>query len=66
MEYHSDRFVDLSLHLLENGNLISVMPANVLDESFTVTAGLTFGGIVSDPKMKIGLMLDLFDSVTTY
>jgi len=66
MEYHSDRFVDLSLLFFENGNLISVMPANVLDDVFYSHAGLTFGGIVSDPKMKIGLMLELFDSVTTY
>jgi hypothetical protein len=66
MEYHSDRFLDSSLLFFENGNLVSVMPANVADDVFYSHAGLTFGGIVSDPKMKIGLMLELFASVTMY
>lgn len=66
MEYHSDRFLDSSLLFFKNGNLISVMPANVADNVFYSHAGLTFGGIVSDPKMKISLMLELFDSVMIY
>ena len=63
MEYHSDRFLDSSLLFFKNGNLVSVMPANFADDVFYTHAGLTFGGIVSDPKMKIGLMLELFDSM---
>jgi hypothetical protein len=42
------------------------MPANVADDVFYSHAGLTFGGIVSDRKMKIELMLELFNSLMTY
>jgi len=42
------------------------MPANVADDIFYSHAGLTFGGIVSDRKMKIELMLELFNSLMTY
>ena len=66
MEYHSDRFLDSSLLFFENGSLVSVMPANVADDILYSHAGLTFGGIVSDRKMKIGLMLELFDSLMIY
>jgi hypothetical protein len=67
MEYHSDRFLDSSLLFFdENGSLVSLMPANVADDIFYSHGGLTFGGIVSDSKMKIGLMLELFDSLMVY
>jgi len=66
MEYHSDQFLDSSLLFFENGNLVSIMPANVAGDIFYSHSGLTFGGIVSDRKMKIGVMLELFDSLMTY
>ncbi len=66
MEYHSDRFLDSSLLFFKNGNLVSVMPANVADDVLYSHAGLTFGGIVSDQKMSVELMLELFESVITY
>jgi hypothetical protein len=66
MEYHSDRFFDSSLLFFENASLVSVMPANVADDILYSHAGLTFGGVVSDRKMKIGLMLELFDSLMIY
>jgi len=67
MDYHSDRFIDSSLLFFEDDALIAVMPANIADAVFYSHAGLTFGGIISDrKKMKIGLMLDLFDSLMVY
>ncbi|MFZ0011680.1 MAG: GNAT family N-acetyltransferase, partial [Halobacteriota archaeon] len=66
MEYHSDRFLDSSLLFFESGALVAVMPANVADDIFYNHTGLTFGGIISDQKMKIALMLDLFDSLMEY
>ena len=67
MDYHSDRFIDSSLLFFEEDALIAVMPANIADAVFYSHAGLTFGGIISDrKKMKIGLMLDLFDSLMVY
>jgi len=66
MEYHSDRFLDSSLLFFEEGDLVAVMPANIADDVFYSHAGLTFGGVVSDRKMRIGLMLELFDALMMY
>jgi hypothetical protein len=67
MEYHSDRFVDSSLLFFEEGDLVAVMPANSADAVLYSHAGLTFGGVISDrKKMRIGLMLELFDALMAY
>jgi hypothetical protein len=66
MEYHSDRFLDSSLLFFEDDVLIAVMPANTAENILYSHRGLTYGGVVSDRKMKIGLMLELFDSLMTY
>ncbi|MEM2995168.1 MAG: GNAT family N-acetyltransferase, partial [Candidatus Bathyarchaeia archaeon] len=52
MEYHADRFTDFSLMFFDNNRLIAVMPANVKDDILFSHGGLTFGGIVTDRKMK--------------
>ena len=66
MEYHSDRFTDYSLIFLKDGALISVMPANMKDDVLVSHGGLTFGGIVSDRKMKIATMLEVFEALIAY
>lgn len=66
MEYHSDRFVDHSLMFFENGGLIAVMPANVKDNILFSHGGLTYGGVVSDQRMKTPKMLRIFDTLKEY
>jgi hypothetical protein len=66
MEYHSDRFIDLSLLFFEDDVLIAVMPANVSGAVLHSHEGLTFGGIISSKQMKIELMLDLVGCLMTY
>lgn len=66
MEYHSDRFTDFSLMFFDNNMLIAVMPANVKDDVLFSHSGLTFGGIVTDRKMKTPLMLEIFDALKEY
>ena len=64
MEYHADRFDDLSLTFAdEEGRLVALLPASVKDGVVTSHAGLTFGGVVSDQTMKASLMLELFDAL---
>jgi hypothetical protein len=60
MEYHSDRFKDCSRMFFEGETLVAVMPANVAGERLVSHGGLTFGGIVSDSRMKTPLILELF------
>jgi Acetyltransferase (GNAT) domain len=66
MEYHADRFLDLSLLFFEDDVLIAVMPANVSGTALHSHEGLTFGGVISNKQMTIELMLDLFSCLITY
>lgn len=64
MDYHADRFPDYSLLFLnDEGNLLAVMPATAKDSVLFSHAGLTFGGIVSDARMKTVLMLEILDAL---
>jgi len=66
MEYHADRFKDHSLIFFRNNKPVALMPANVKEDTMFSHAGLTFGGIVTNKKMKISLMLQIFDSLKEY
>jgi hypothetical protein len=67
MDYHADRFTDHSLMFLDaDETLLAVMPANIKDEALSSHGGLTFGGIITDSRMKTQLMLELFESLKSY
>ena len=61
MEYHADRFIDHSMLFFDTDQLIAVMPANAEGDTLVSHGGLTFGGIISDSKMKMTTMLRIFD-----
>lgn len=64
MEYHADRFPDHSLVFYdERGKIVALLPATVSNDVISSHAGLTFGGLVTDGGMKVGLMLDVFDAM---
>jgi hypothetical protein len=66
MEYHKDRFSDHSLLFFDDNELIAVMPANIRDNVLYSHQGLSFGGIVTDHKMKSSLMLEIFSLLKNY
>lgn len=66
MEYHSDRFDDFSLLFFEDDFLTAIMPANRADTTLVSHGGLTFGGIISNVKMKADKMLDIFEGLRQY
>ncbi len=66
MEYHSDRFKDFSLLFFDDTGLIAVMPANREGDRIVSHAGLTYGGIVSDSRMKTPTMLEIFNSLKRF
>jgi hypothetical protein len=66
MEYHSDRFEDHSLVFFKDGELVALLPANSSGDTLFSHAGLTFGGIITDQKMDVNLMLQIFDSLKEY
>jgi hypothetical protein len=67
MEYHADRFTDSSLMFADDEErLVAVMPASVEGAVVTSHAGLTFGGVVTDARMKVEPLLDLFDALADH
>ncbi len=63
MDYHADRFADHSLLFFDGDKLLSVFPANRREDVLVSHAGLTFGGFVTDERMKAPTMLRLFDAL---
>ncbi len=66
MEYHASRFIDCSLMFFEENKLIAVMPANLKDNVLISHGGLTFGGMISDVKMRTPIMVQVFDILNQY
>jgi hypothetical protein len=63
MEYHRDRFVDASLLVFDGEAAVAVLPAS-RDGGLTVShGGLTFGGLVSEPKLTTRRTLDALAAV---
>lgn len=53
MEYHSDRFEDYSLLVFEDEKLISILPANRIENTIFSHQGLTYGGFVFENDISI-------------
>ena len=66
MEYHSDRFQDFSLLVFDEDNLISILPANRVDDSLFSHQGLTYGGFVFDSKIKLGEVISVTKAVLAF
>lgn len=72
MEYHKDRFVDNSLMFYETDDsnskkeLLALLPMNIKGNALYSHGGLTYGGFITDSKMKQHLMLDCFKALKVY
>lgn len=67
MEYHNDRFEDLSLMVFDvNNKLTAILPANIKDNILYSHQGLTFGSFIVDDKMKTETMLDIFEALKIF
>jgi hypothetical protein len=67
MYYHADRFSDHSLLVYDdNDRLIALLPANQRDDALISHGGLTYGGLITDERMKTPRMLTAFDDLRTY
>lgn len=66
MDYHKDRFKDHSLMFFDNEKLIAVLPMSENGSVLTSHGGLTYGGFISDTKMKQHIMNDCFDKLLNY
>ena len=66
MEYHADRFRDRSLLFFAAEKLIGVLPANLAEDALVSHGGLTFGGVVTNTRMRAGTMLEIFETLREY
>jgi hypothetical protein len=67
IEYHSNRFSDFSLLIFDkNDKLISILPANLSDNTLYSHQGLTFGGFITDNEMKVEIMLHIFETILKF
>ncbi|GAB4450929.1 MAG: hypothetical protein OHK0036_10550 [Bacteroidia bacterium] len=67
MEYHSDRFLDASLLLLdEKGNIQSVIPANKRENAIYSHQGLTYGGVIMKERKHIREVIRNFYYIMNY
>lgn len=66
MEYHSDRFIDNSLMFFDDEELLALLPANIKDNKLISHGGLTYGGFITNSKMKQHKMLECFDLLVDY
>lgn len=66
MDYHADRFIDHSLMFYEDEELLALLPLNLKDNILYSHQGLTFGGFITNEKMKQEKMLECFKLLREY
>ena len=66
MEYHSERFIDISLLFYKGRRLVALLPASLHGKQIVSHGGLTYGGIIMDSYMTVHLMQEVFASLISY
>jgi len=66
MDYHSDRFQDYSLIVLDKEKWVAVLPANVVGNEVFSHQGLTYGGLVYNESLKLASVIEIFKSVLSF
>jgi hypothetical protein len=66
MDYHTDRFEDLSLMVYKENSLIAVLPANKKENAIHSHQGLTYGGLVLGKKTKLNETIFIFKAVLSF
>jgi hypothetical protein len=66
MEYHSDRFEDFSLIILDGEKWVAILPANSIENTVYSHQGLTYGGLVLLEKSKISHAVLILKALLKY
>ena len=66
IDYHADRFQDMSLMFYENDRLVALFPASLHNNEIRSHGGLTYGGIITDRKMTTTRMLRVMEALTDF
>lgn len=63
MDYHADRFVDRSLVVERNDEIVAVFPANIRDRQVTSHGGLTYAGLIMSHALRAESTLAVFTQI---
>lgn len=66
MEYHSDRFTDGSVLLLDENVVCGVFPANKKGNNIYSHQGLTYGGLILNERKNVRKMINYFYALGSY
>lgn len=66
MDYHSDRFKDMSLIIFKENEVIAIFPANVSDNKVYSHQGLTYGGLIVSAKINLVSTINMFSEVLKF
>lgn len=66
MDYHADRFIDHSVMIYLENELIAIFPANQKDNKIYAHAGLTYGSLAVNPFLEPQKYHLLFNSLFDY
>ncbi len=66
MGYHKDRFKDYSLLFYDDDKLIALLPMSEHGDVLISHGGLTYGGFITDTKMKQHTMMDCFEELIKF
>ncbi len=61
MDYHADRFVDGSLLVERNDEVVAVFPANIRDGTAISHGGLTYAGLITSHALRAEATLAVFE-----
>lgn len=65
MDYHSDRFIDCSYLIFRKGKVEAVLPGNLNNNCFCSHQGLTYGGLITSPKICTTEIIETFNLLNT-
>lgn len=63
MDYHADRFVDASLVVERDGELVAAFPADIRGELVTSHGGLGYAGLIMGHALRAGSALSVFERI---
>lgn len=66
MDYHSDRFKDHSLMVYAGDKFVALLPASEHGSEIRSHGGLTYGGLIVQPKFGQANNLAVFEEITKY
>lgn len=66
MDYHSDRFIDASLLIYRDKELVALFPANIDGEVVHSHQGLTFGGLIMSQDIRCLEVVEIFNTMKKF